>query len=86
MFADDMVLYARENDVMELELEQWREALETRGMKVSRAKAEYMCLNGMPLISVKLPQVIEFKYNMYGLATHVGDETNTTQEYRLWRW
>ena len=56
MFADDMVLYARENDVMELELEQWWEALETRGMKVSRAKAEYMCLNGMPLISVKLPQ------------------------------
>ena len=30
MFADDVVLYARENDVMELELEQWREALETR--------------------------------------------------------
>ena len=65
------------------------EALETRGMKVSRAKAEYMCLNGMPLISVKmqsakLPQVIEFKYNMYGLATHVGDdETKTTQEDRL---
>ena len=43
---DDVVLYARENDVMELELEQWREALETRGLKVSRAKAEYMCLNG----------------------------------------
>ena len=55
----------------------------------TRAKAEYMCLNGMPLISVKmqsakLPQVIEFKYNMYGLATHVGDdETKTTQEDRL---
>ena len=49
-----------------------------------------MCLNGMPLISVKmqsakLPQVIEFKYNMYGLATHVGDETKTTREDRLWR-
>ena len=91
MFADDVVLYARENDVMELELEQWREALETRGMKVSRAKAEYMCLNGMSLISVKmqsakLPQVIEFKYNMYGLATHEGDETKTTQEDILWRW
>ena len=91
MFADDVVLYARENDVMEFELEPWREALETRGMKVSSAKAEYMCLNGMPLISVnmqsaKLPQVIEFKYNMYGLATYVGDETKTTQEYRLWRW
>ena len=42
MFADDVVLFARENDVMELELEQWWEALERRGMKVSRAEAEYM--------------------------------------------
>ena len=42
IFADDVVLYSRENDVMELELEQWREALETRGMEVSRAKAEYI--------------------------------------------
>ena len=36
MFADDMALCAREKD--ELELEQWREALEKSGMKVSRAK------------------------------------------------
>ena len=67
MFADDVVLCAREKDLLELELEQWREALEKRGMKVSRAKTEYMCLNGTPLGSVKiqsaqLPQVTEFKY------------------------
>ena len=53
--------------MLELELEQWREALEKRGMKVSRAKTEYMCLNGTPLGSVKmqsaqLPQVTDFKY------------------------
>ena len=53
--------------MLELELEQWREALEKRGMKVSRAKKEYMCLNGTPLGSVhmqsaQLPQVTEFKY------------------------
>ena len=55
--------------MLELELEQWREALEKRGMKVSRAKTEYnfMCLNGTPLGSVEmqsaqLPQVTEFKY------------------------
>ena len=64
MFADDVVLCAREKDVLELE---WREALGKRGMKVSRAKTEYMCLNGTPLGSVKmqsaqLPQVTEFKY------------------------
>ena len=45
MFGDDVVLCAREKDVLELELEQWVEALEKRGMKVSRAKTEYMCLN-----------------------------------------
>ena len=28
--------------MLELELEQWREALEKRGMKVARAKTEYM--------------------------------------------
>ena len=67
MFADDVVLCAREKDVLELELEQWREALEKRRMKVLRAKTEYMCLNGTSLGSVKmqsaqLPQVTEFKY------------------------
>ena len=40
MFADDVVLCARDKDVLELELELWREALEKRGMKVSRAKTE----------------------------------------------
>ena len=64
MFADDVVLCAREKDLLDLELEQWREALEKRGMKVSRAKTEYMCLNGTPSGSVnmqssQLPQVTE---------------------------
>ena len=36
MFPDDVVLCAREKDVMELELEQWREALEKIGIKVPR--------------------------------------------------
>ena len=45
MFADDVVVCADEKDVLDLELEQWMEALEKRGMKVSRAKAEYMCLH-----------------------------------------
>ena len=55
MFADDVVLCARENDVLESELEPWREALEKRGMKVSRARTEYMCLIGTPATwSVKM--------------------------------
>ena len=67
MLVDDVVLCARGTDVLELELEQWTEALAKRGMKLSRAKTEYMCLNGTPLGNVKkqsdqLPQVTEFKY------------------------
>ncbi len=41
MFADDVLLCAREKDMAELELGQWSEALEKRGTKVSRAKTEY---------------------------------------------
>ena len=67
MFADDVVLCAREKDVLGMELEQWRELLENRVMKVPRANTDFMCLNGTPLGSVKLqsaqrPQVTEFKY------------------------
>ena len=41
MFADNVVLCAKEKDVLELELEQWMEALGKRIMKVSRAKTQY---------------------------------------------
>ena len=54
MFADDVVLCVWEKYVLELELEQWREALEKRGMKVLRATTAYMCLNGTPLGSVHM--------------------------------
>ena len=37
MFADDIVICS--------ESEKWRYALERRGMKVSRSKTEYMCVN-----------------------------------------
>ena len=69
MFVDDVIglQCAKEKYVLELELEQWRESLEKRELKVSRAKTEYMCLNGTSLGSDKmqsdqLPQVTEFKY------------------------
>ena len=84
MFADDVVLCAREKEYLELELDQWREALEKRGMKVSRAKTEYMCLNGTPLGSVniqssQLPQVTEFKYLGSTLLSDGGTNTEITK-------
>ena len=67
MLEDDEVLFAREKHVLEFEIEQWREALEKRGTKVSRAKTECMCLNGTPAGSfnmqfARMPYVTELKY------------------------
>ncbi|KAK3513822.1 hypothetical protein QTP70_028862, partial [Hemibagrus guttatus] len=42
MFADDIVICSESR---EQNLERWRFALERRGMKVSRSKTEYMCVN-----------------------------------------
>ncbi len=54
MLVDDVVFCSREKDVLDVELEQWRAALEKSGTKVSRAKREYTCLNGMPAGSVNM--------------------------------
>jgi len=67
MFADDVILYSEEKAGLEEDLERWRNALEKRGMKLSRAKTEYMCLSGVSRGSVQmqdqqLPEVNEFKY------------------------
>uniref|UniRef100_A0A3B3HUS4 ribonuclease H n=1 Tax=Oryzias latipes TaxID=8090 RepID=A0A3B3HUS4_ORYLA len=45
MFADDIVICSESREQVEEQLESWRFALERRGMKVSRSKTEYMCLN-----------------------------------------
>ena len=45
MFADDIVICDESSEQVEENLERWRYALERRGMKVSRSKTEYMCVN-----------------------------------------
>ena len=54
---------------MAQELERWRFALERRGMKISRKKTEYLCVNkqeaGRPPLKLQgedVPEVDEFKY------------------------
>ena len=46
LFADDIVIYERSREQAEESLERWRKALERRGMRISRDKTEYLCLNG----------------------------------------
>ncbi|MBN3290172.1 LORF2 protein, partial [Polypterus senegalus] len=68
MFADDIVIYSESREHVEETLERWRYALERKGMKVSRNKTEYMCVNeravrGMVRMQgVELVKVDEFKY------------------------
>ena len=46
LFADDIVICEETREEVEWRLESWRYALERRGMKASRLKTEYLCING----------------------------------------
>ncbi|KAK3524361.1 hypothetical protein QTP70_028023 [Hemibagrus guttatus] len=68
MFADDIVIRSESREQVEENLERWRFALERRGMKVSRSKTEYMCVNEregsgtVRLQGEEVKKVQEFKY------------------------
>ncbi|KAK2897556.1 hypothetical protein Q8A73_013936 [Channa argus] len=68
MFADDIVICSESREQVEENLERWRSALENRGMKLSRSKTEYMCVNerdpgGMVrLQGAEVKKVQDFKY------------------------
>ena len=67
LFADDVVLGSVDKETLEEDLGKWRDALEKRGMRMSRSKTEYMCLNGKSNGSVTmqdqpLPEATEFKH------------------------
>ena len=68
LFADDIVICEETREEVERRLESWRYALERRGMKVSRSKTEYLCINGgndhktVKMEDAKVPRVKEFKY------------------------
>ncbi|KAK3542853.1 hypothetical protein QTP70_005435 [Hemibagrus guttatus] len=68
MFADDIVICSESREQVEENLERWRFALERRGMKASRSKTEYMCVNErdgsgtLRLQGEEVKKVQEFKY------------------------
>ena len=68
MFADDIVICSESREQVEEKLERWRFALERRGMKVSRSKTEYMCVNErepsgrVRLQGEEIKKVEDFKY------------------------
>ncbi|KAK3525944.1 hypothetical protein QTP70_011034 [Hemibagrus guttatus] len=78
MFADDIVICSESREQVEESLERWRFALERRGMKVSRSKTEYMCVNEregsgtVRLQGEEVKKVQEFKY--LGSTVHSNGE------------
>ena len=68
LFADDIVICEETREEVERRLESWKYALERRGMKVSRSKTEYLCINGrndnetVKMDDAKVPRVKEFNY------------------------
>ena len=68
MFADDIVLTSECKAQLESDLECWRHALESRGLRISRTKTEYLCGNKKDVQSpIKLngtdvPETDDFKY------------------------
>ena len=68
MYADDVALLNETKVEAERELEIWRDALEKRGLRVSRSKTEYLCVgqqNERPAITmngIDIPEGNDFKY------------------------
>ena len=68
LFADDILICKETREEVEQRLKSWKYALERIGMKVSRSKTEYLCINGgndnetVKMEDTKVPRVKEFKY------------------------
>ncbi|KAK3539810.1 hypothetical protein QTP70_013293, partial [Hemibagrus guttatus] len=84
MFEDDIVICSESREQVEVNLESWRFALERRGMKVSRSKTEYMCVNEregsgtVRLQGEEVKKVQEFKY----LGSTVQSNGECEKEYK----
>ena len=68
LFADDIVIREEPREEVEWRLECWRYALERTGIKVSRSKTEYLCVNKgnddetVKMKDTKVPRVKKFMY------------------------
>ena len=77
-----IVICEETREEVEQRLEFWKYALERRGMKVSRSKTEYLCINGgngnetVKMEDTKVPRIKEFKY----LGLTVQESGLTVQE------
>ena len=82
MFADDVVLVDLTREGVQRKLEAWREALEDRGLRISRTKTEYLWMGGegkqgdIKLGLDNIKRVSAFKY----LGSNVMDDGGMDSE------
>ena len=68
MFADDLVRCAMTREEVEEDLETWRDAFESHGLKISRTKTAYLpspindTETTVKIVDAELPTVTSFKY------------------------
>ena len=68
LLADDILICEKTREEVQWRPESWKYALERRGLKVSRSKTEYLCINRRndketkKMDDTKMPRVKEFKY------------------------
>ena len=66
--ADNIMICEETREEVERRIESRKYTLERRGMKVSRSKTKYLCINGrndkeiVKMEDTKVPRVKEFKY------------------------
>ena len=84
LFADDIVLSRQNHRELEEDLEMWRNALEKRGLKLSRSKTEYLKVGGfydgeeLKMQGEMVKKVKNFKY----LGSTVSSDGRCEEEVR----
>ena len=88
LFADDIVLCSTSREEVERKLEEWRGAMEDRGLKINRKKTEYLRFNEIQngevrLQGEELKRVERFKY-LGSTVSEDGDlETEITHRIQV---
>ena len=57
LFAEDIVLVAKNNEGVRNKIEEWREVLESKGMHISRTKNEYLRCDFSGTLPIGEPEV-----------------------------
>ncbi len=91
LFADDIVLVAETKEEVSNKLDEWREALEGKGLRISRTKTEYLRCDFSGTPQIREPEVsigaeavkITTKYKYLGLIIQRDGEIDRYVDHRI---